>query len=56
MQEIGCLLTRLEAEPDNVDIYFDLTDAYAREGNLAEAKNILTNLLQKPIFGRLGTC
>jgi tetratricopeptide (TPR) repeat protein len=49
MRGIDRLLARLEAQPDNVDIYFDLADAYTREGYPVEAKHILTRLLQKPL-------
>ncbi len=47
--EVDRLLARLEAEPDNVDIYFDLAEAYSRENNRAEAKNVMTRLLQKEL-------
>lgn len=47
--EVDRLLARLEAEPDNVDIYFDLAEAYSREKNRAEAKNVMTRLLQKEL-------
>jgi tetratricopeptide (TPR) repeat protein len=49
MQEIGRLLKRLETEPDNVDIFFDLADAYGREKNQTEAISVMTRLLQKEL-------